>query len=255
MKATLDRKELFHNIKLLSGLSEKGDILSDKISMVVDDNQLVLLAGARTNVVVIRQDLLEEGEGSCCTSFALLNILKMIRDDRITLKAEKKLSLKGDKGFRGTMSLIEETIGIYDKVKEWQTKLSHECITLDAKELTNLSKGSLEFPAFKESRWIDINMDENGIFGSIQPNEIGSIDHFPLTHVDGNIVGVGVLLTFKPDQLISQLSFCGERVRISMGQTERIPACFTDPDNDSWFSLLSEFKKPMGINDQPNIEQ
>jgi hypothetical protein len=249
MKITLDTSTLRNNVRLLSGLVNKDDKnnpLNGRLLLFSEEEILTLIAGTPTSLVVIQQPLLEGESGECCVTFSLIGILKMIRGEEVTLKVEKKMSITDGQGFRSSLSLID-TIPVYDKIKEWKGKLNNNHIILDSGELRDLCKASLEFPDYRESRWIDISVDDTGvIYGSIQENEIGSIDRFPFTGVEGDFEDgfVGTLLSFNPEQLLKQLTFCSDHVKLSLGEVKKIPTCITDPLNDAWYGLLSQIVKP-----------
>lgn len=239
MKVTVNRKDFLHNAKLLASIpqNEKNDPFFSKYLMVVDEDKLALMTGPAHCFVVTYLDIMGEGDGECCVDFSITKLLKAVNDVDITMKAEKRMSLSGDKGFKGSCGLIPEYSPIYSRIKEWQNRIGTDCIEFNTSDLYNLCKVSLEFPGFRESWWVDITSDEEGPYGSFQQNEIGSIDRFPLENVTGE---VNARMTFNPEQLLSQLAFCGERVIIFPGSSDRMPAYVVDPANRSWFGLLSQ---------------
>lgn len=255
MKLVTDCKQLYHNIKLLSGTTSKNDPYGDKLFMVAEDGLLTILSGTRTSFVMIQQEMDGEEDGEICTSFSLLHILKMIRGEKVSLKSKQKISITDDNGFRSTLSLIE-TPSVYGVIKEWHNNLSDNYIELNATELRDIAKASLDFPAFQESRWVEISLCAEESFGSIQRNEVGSVDHFPFSNVSGNSYE-GSSLTFNPESLLSHLAFCDKRVRISLGEAKKTPSCITDPSNASWYGLLTQTVVPQGMNkelDEQSVE-
>lgn len=229
MKIKVNRKELYTHLKSLSTIPVgDNDPFKNKVFLVMDGEYLSITAGNRSNFVTIFQPA--EGEGECCVSFDLMKIAKLTKDTDLTLKVEKKMSITGDKGFRGSLSVIEGISAAYQKVKEWRESLPVSYVILNSDELHDLAKMSLEFPAFQESRWVEIMMNEEGeVYGTIQPSELGSIENYPFSEVNGEeFTGIGTLLTLDPENIISQLTFMGSRVKLSLPSELKSPICVSD---------------------------
>lgn len=238
-------KELLHNVKLLNGTTKKDDIYYDRLFLIAEGSQLTALAGTRTSFVVINQEIEGLEDGEICVSFSLMNLLKLIKGNEVELKSQKKLSIIDGKGFRSTLSLID-IASVYDRIKVWHNGLSEDYIELNTSELKDLARASLDFPSFQESRWVEIILCAEESFGSIQANEIGSVDRYQFSDVSGNTLE-GSSLVFNPESLISLLNFCGNRCRISLSEAKKIPSCISDPDNSNWYSLITQSIVPQGM--------
>jgi hypothetical protein len=247
MKLTVNRSGLYKNLKSLSSIPiDDKDPFNNKVFLTVDGDYLALTSGSRSNMATIYQPLIEGEEGECCISFDLMKMAKLTKDTDFTLKVEKRMSISGDKGFKGTLAVIPNIFSAYSKLKEWRNSLPEACVVLNSNELQDLARMSLEFPAFQESRWMSVMMNEEGaVYGGIQENELGSIDYYPFSDVDGNsYTEVGTLLTLDPESILSQLTFVGSRVKLSLPSDMKSPVCVSAVDHEFQFGVIFQKSRP-----------
>lgn len=241
MKLTVNRKALVSTLKALRNLSAKADRedLKDTVVLTAIPTGLMLSAGPGTAFVSTLLECEVEREGTCTISYKLYELLKVAKDETITLSSEKNLSIRGGSGFRATLNEQTKAVIPAARMKEVAEAGTKDEIELETEELINLAELSNVFAPVGPFRWVEIICDGmSSINGSVQGSETGTLENFPMG-------GYGSMSTYilPPDLVLSILPFCGSHVRLGTLNAAPGFVMLSDPENNTWWALMAQLDR------------
>jgi hypothetical protein len=185
--------------------------------------------------------------GDCTVDSRLVSLLPYAGSDEVHLvTTEKSMMIKTNSGFKARLQLLDipslGTLEDYEARAEALYKgLSLILPVEPLRDLVALSK--LYPPESAEGASVVIlTIDSQActISGSIQSSEIGSIEEFVFAFLPDQSNPLDCLLILDADTLSDVIAPCGEFVKLLGGPERKNAVVVSDPDNRSWWSILSQ---------------
>lgn len=247
MKLTIDRKELLSVLKSLKAVSSKApadqEDWKDVLSLQTLGDRLIVSAGFGGAFISVEMDCEVKAEGACNVSYKLLDLVKALHDDTLTLTLNKVLSIAGSSGFKATLNdkLMRQTLPIVT-VRQYLDQGIDSELVLDTEEVLNLVDISKAFTPIDQWQELNIKSDGTGVQGWVQKSEDGGLDEYPMQG-QGDHLSVCV----SPVRLAALLQFCGSRTKIGLLKASNGFVLLTDPDNDSWWGIVVQISRRNNI--------
>ena len=198
------------------------------------------MTGAVGLAVIQVPDAEVDGEGEFYLSAPFPHLIKASHAQKIILSYNKRVSIRGDNGFKASLAVIERSPlpinMIYDLLG-----LGMQAYTIvDSNSLLTLIRMSKTMPAQPPNklRYIRIHMDDTGLWGDVQGSELGEIEYVPLG--GDSSLRLPETLAFNTDFVQRLSALMGDSVRISMPNGRQNVVLFDDPNNSAdWKVLLA----------------
>lgn len=243
MKVTVNRKDLARTLKVLKDVSKHAPtdkpLFKNVVTLSATAEGLIVMASSTTAFLSVLLTAEIEEEGICNVSYTLHDLIKAARDEDMHISFNKKLVVSGKSGFRANLSVVEGAGIPYDLIMRHMEQGTAECVDIPTAELSNLCDISKVFPEVGGFRWVEILSDYQGVAGSVQQTDMGSLDAYPFSGQ-----GDGLDIIVRPELLLPLLTFCGERTKISLLQSNKAFVLIQDPDNTGWWGLVVQQAKP-----------
>lgn len=244
MKATINRDDLVKVLKRLKPLSARasGDkmMYKDAITMAAMGEELMIAAGPGTGFVAFYLPAQVEEEGSCNVQYNLLDVIKAAPDDELILSSNKRTDIKGMSGFKAHLAQHSTALP-FETMNNYALAGTLGDIVLRTGALKDLADISEAFPAYPigsaSLTWVEIAQKNGEATASIQPNELGGIDSFPL---EGTISDESKNYVLRTDLLQPILTFAGEYTKLGELKASPGSVMISDPENPQWWGLVAQ---------------
>lgn len=238
MKATTNRTTFNKYLKILKALAAPAgaDASSFRDMLRIDAKGDVLTLSATSGMSFVVADLPAkvENEGTCHTSFKIMDVTRAAKDEDVLLSVEKTIGITCG-AFKARIALLDPNKSLPIEVlmeRMDQGVAGH--VTLLTEDMINLCKMSKIFtPPTASYGFVEISGVAGQYLGGVQPSDLGSIDAFPM---EGE--GTDLYACINPDYLGVILSLCGNYTTLSVLAFDKHMYQITDPDDSTWFGLL-----------------
>lgn len=246
MKTVASRLALQSAIKMLS-FYLSPDNRFPYIHMRTSEESLVLCATDSLGYTEVEVPASISEAGQCMIGEKVDRVLANLTcsDVSLTIKEDSStLMIGGDKGAKIRLQTVVgqpvERDAIHSKLETVPFCVG---ITLDHSELSHLVKLSEMFPNIGGSKqtWIVLNIDAKKfeVIGETQTSDEGGVENYPMNVIatDGE---ENATLVINTNFFRIPLQNCGQSVYIRASKNRRDPVLISDPENPSWFNMVSQ---------------
>lgn len=246
MKIFVNKNDVLRDLKYLQGTARKGNY-ADIAGFYASDDGLCLMGAVQTTVFggmtsIFNAEAQVEEAGFFYTSISQLQgILGAGPDDMVRIAFSKRIAISSDSGFKAQLQPYK---GVEPLPVEKGTQMAEAlrqaprlCVPVELFKRLIRASGALPGIGPQSQQYIYIGADDEGLYGRIQPSELGTIDRLPLGEDYDEDIQSFVLST---DIVSGLLSLLGEDVTIYSSPRPKGEVLFVDENWDTWWSLLAQ---------------
>jgi len=243
MKITVETGSLRPWLDKINGLMPEA---APAIGFVVKDGFLRLAAsiegpaGAIGLVLAYPQVVECDEDGEFYLSEPLSQLVKASRAETLTLSYNKRVSLRGDNGFKASLAVQARAPLPVESAETAARDPIMVGLTVESEALRSLIKISRVMPGMPPNnlRFISVHITESDVWGTVQATEVGEVEYVPLA---GDIEQAHTEpLTLNSDYVSRLAMLMGERTRITVPETRPNIIMLSDPDSPDWLVMIAK---------------
>lgn len=251
MKLYVNKQDILRDLKYLQGTARDGNY-ADIAGFFVGEDGVLCLAGAVQTTVfggitaIFNTGVEAESWGFFYVSISqLTGILNAAPDEIIRIAFNKRVAISTDSGFKAQLQPYQGVEPLpMDKALATVSALREAprmCFPKATFQQLVRASGAMPGIGPQDQHYIYIDTDEDGLYGRIQPSELGTIERLPLgDDYDADIQG----FVLSTDLVAGLLSLLGDTVTIHTSPRPQGEVLFRDPDWDTWWSMLAQISIP-----------
>lgn len=248
MILTINKDELKRTLKSFFGVASKAadSHYTNLVVLRSEDGIAHVMAGSGSSFALAQLNAEVEDAGIVCVPYELYELARAAKnDDTLRLTVGKSMTIEGlETGFKARLAIREATAEYpFDKMLSvFDAGVSDYAVSrTDSMEtLVNLT---LRFvPSTMKMPWARFTAQAGEFYGESSPNELGSVDHYPLSDQAEGEFSVAIPVT----GFSTLLTFAGTYTRIGMSIGAKGFVIVDDPEDSSWKGLIGTVKIDAG---------
>lgn len=244
MKVTVAKELLVHNLKLINQLGKLGDMQhKNSVGLIAEEDKFALFIWIGSAFIYISLPAKVEQVGNCRVSSKIYDIVRLIKDEEISLKFDKALSITTKSKFKAVLNEYAVAELPLERLMNLANAPMEKTLVFSSEELGYLADVSKAFPTLSKENhlYVQIKGQDGVALGNIQPSEEGRLEQFPMD--TDSIVEEGLLYRIQTSYLKVALSFSDQYTKLESLKEYANNYKISDPENNSWYMYCAMVKE------------